>query len=99
LGASRLQIFFGVTVRMMMPGLVVAALFAFLISWSQYLLTLLIGGGKIITLPVLLFAAASGGDPSTIGIRALLFVLPPVLVIAFTARELNRHGNEIREQY
>lgn len=99
LGAGRFQIFFNVTVRMMMPGLVVAALFAFLISWSQYLLTLLIGGGKIITLPVLLFAAASGGDPSTIGIRALLFVLPPVLVIAFTARELNRHGNEIREQY
>ena len=99
LGASPLQIFFNVTLRMMTPGLVVATLFAFLISWSQYLLTLLIGGGKVITLPILLFAAASGGDPSTIGIKALLFVLPPVLVIAFTARELNRHGNEIREQY
>ena len=99
LGASPLQIFFNVTLRLMMPSLIVAALFAFLISWSQYLLTLLIGGGKIITLPVLLFAAASGGDPSTIGIRSLLFLLPPVLVIAFTARELNRHGNAIREQY
>ena len=99
LGASPKQIFFNVTLRMMTPSLVVATLFAFLISWSQYLLTLLIGGGKIITLPILLFAAASGGIPSTIGIKSLLFVLPPVLVIAFTARELNRHGNEIREQY
>jgi len=99
LGASPIQIFFNVTLRMMTPSLVVATLFAFLISWSQYLLTLLIGGGKIITLPILLFAAASGGNPSTIGIQSLLFVLPPVLVIAFTARELNRHGNEIREQY
>ena len=99
LGASPVQIFFNITLRMMTPSLVVATLFAFLVSWSQYLLTLLIGGGKIITLPVLLFTAASGGNPSTIAIKSLLFILPPALVIAFTARELNRHGNDIREQY
>jgi len=99
LGASPAQIFFNITLRMMTPSLVVATLFAFLVSWSQYLLTLLIGGGKIITLPVLLFTAASGGNPSTIAIKSLLFILPPALVIAFTARELNRHGNDIREQY
>jgi putative spermidine/putrescine transport system permease protein len=99
LGASPMQIFFNITLRMMTPSLVVATLFAFLVSWSQYLLTLLIGGGKIITLPVLLFTAASGGNPSTIAIRSLLFILPPALVIAFTARELYRHGNDIREQY
>lgn len=99
LGASPLQIFFNVTLRLMAPSLIVAALFAFLISWSQYLLTLLIGGGQVITLPILLFSAASGGNPSTIAILSLLFVAPPVLVIALTARELTRHGEEIREQY
>jgi putative spermidine/putrescine transport system permease protein len=99
LGASPLQSFFNVTLRMMAPSLVVAALFAFLISWSQYLLTLLIGGGQVITLPILLFAAASGGNPSTIATLSLLFIAPPVLVIAATARKLNQHGNQIREQY
>jgi len=99
LGASPVQIFFKVTLRLMTPSLVVATLFAFLISWSQYLLTLLIGGGQIITLPILLFSAASGGNPSTIAMLSLLFVAPPVLVIAATARQLNLHGNEIREQY
>lgn len=99
LGASPWHIFFKVTLRMMIPSLVVAALFAFLISWSQYLLTLLIGGGQIITLPILLFSAASGGNPSTIATLSLLFVAPPVLVIAFTVRSLSQHGNEIREQY
>jgi len=99
LGANPAQIFFNITLRMMTPSLVVATLFAFLVSWSQYLLTLLIGGGKIITLPVLLFTAASGGNPSTIAIKSLLFILPPALVIAVTARELNRHGEVIREQY
>ncbi len=99
LGASPVQIFFKVTLRLMTPSLVVAPLFAFLISWSQYLLTLLIGGGRIITLPILVFSAASGGNPSTIAMLSLLFVAPPVLVIALTARQLNLHGNEIREQY
>ncbi|MEW6085742.1 MAG: ABC transporter permease subunit [Chloroflexota bacterium] len=99
LGASPWHIFINVTLRMMSPSLVVAALFAFLISWSQYLLTLLIGGGQIITLPVLLFSAASGGNPSMIAALSLLFIAPPVLVIALTARELTRHGEEIREQY
>jgi putative spermidine/putrescine transport system permease protein len=99
LGASPWQTFFKVTLRMMAPSLVVAALFAFLISWSQYLLTLLIGGGQVITLPVLLFSAASGGNPSTIAALSLLFVAPPILVIALTARQLNQHGNAIREHY
>jgi putative spermidine/putrescine transport system permease protein len=99
LGASPWQVFLKVTLRMMAPSLVVATLFAFLISWSQYLLTLLIGGGQIITLPILLFSAASGGNPSTIAILSLLFIAPPIVVIAATARQLNQHGNEIREQY
>ncbi len=99
LGASPWQSFIKVTLRMLLPSLVVAALFAFLISWSQYLLTLLIGGGQVITLPILLFAAASGGNPATIATLSLLFIAPPVLVIAATARQLNQHGAEIREQY
>lgn len=99
LGASPSQVFRKITLRMMTPSLVVAALFAFLISWSQYLLTFLIGGGQVITLPILLFSAATGGNPSTIAGLSLLFITPPVLVIALTARQLNQHGNEIREQY
>jgi putative spermidine/putrescine transport system permease protein len=83
----------------MTPSLVVAVLFAFLISWSQYLLTLLIGGGQIITLPILLFSTASGGNPSSIAALSLLFIAPPVLIIAVTAQSLNQHGVEIREQY
>ena len=88
---------FTVTLPMMAPSLAVAALFAFLISWSQYLLTLLIGSGRVITLPVLLFSAASGGNPVTIAVLALVFLAPPALIIVATTRHL--HGGEIREQY
>lgn len=99
LGSNPIQILFTVTLRLVLPGLVVAGLFAFLISWSQYLLTLLIGGGQVLTLPMLLFSAVSGGNPGTIAALALLFVAPPVLVIAVTARYLDQHGETIREQY
>jgi putative spermidine/putrescine transport system permease protein len=99
LGASQARTFFMITLPMIAPSLVVAALFSFLISWSQYLLTLLIGSGRILTLPILLFSAASGGNPVTIATISLIFLSPPVLVIAATARQLNRQGNEVREQY
>jgi putative spermidine/putrescine transport system permease protein len=97
LGAGPVRTFLTVTLRLIAPSLVVAALFAFLISWSQYLLTLLIGSGRIITLPILLFSAASGGNPVTIAVLSLIFLAPPVLVIAATARQLR--GGEVREQY
>ncbi len=97
LGAGAWRTLFTVTVPLIAPSLVVAALFAFLISWSQYLLTLLIGSGRVITLPVLLFSAASGGNPVTIAALALIFLFPPVVVIAATARQL--HGGEVWEQY
>jgi putative spermidine/putrescine transport system permease protein len=99
LGANPLRTFLTVTLPLIAPSLAVAALFAFLISWSQYLLTLLIGSGRIITLPILLFSAASGGNPATIAVLALIFLVPPMLVIAATARQLYQHGGELNEQY
>jgi putative spermidine/putrescine transport system permease protein len=88
LGAGPVRIFFGVTLPLILPGMLVATLFAFLVSWSQYLLTLLIGGGQVITLPILLFSTVSGGNPTTISVLSLLFVAPPILFILLTARYL-----------
>lgn len=89
LGAGSLRTFFTVTLPLILPGVGVALLFAFLVSWSQYLLTLLVGGGRVITLPLLLFSAVSGGNPTTIALLALLFIGPPILAIALSARTLS----------
>ena len=99
LGASPARTFLTVTLRLIAPSVIVATLFAFLISWSQYLLTLLIGSGRIITLPILLFSTTSGGNPVTIAAISLIFLAPPVLVIAVTTRQLNQQGGELREQF
>lgn len=100
LGAGRARIFIAVTLPLVLPGLLVAGLFAFLVSWSQYLLTLLIGGGQVITLSLLLFATVAGGNVTSIALLSLLFIAPPIAVIAATARYLTADAAfERRGQY
>lgn len=88
LGASPWGAFRYVTLPDVAPGVAVAGLFAFLISWGQYILTLLIGGGNIVTLPMLLFSAASGNDPVLTSALALVFALPAVLALIVALRFL-----------
>lgn len=80
LGASRLQIWLNVILPSLAPSIAVAAVLAFLISWSQYLTTLLIGGGKIIGLPLLLVSFQRGSDEAVSAVLTIVFLLP---VIAF----------------
>jgi putative spermidine/putrescine transport system permease protein len=89
LGASRLQAFVHVTLPAIMPGVAVAGLFAFLVSWSQYVLTLAIGGGRVITLPLLLFTFVGSGRNDVAGAIGVLYVLPGVIVLLLAARSLS----------
>lgn len=98
LGAGRGQVLLRVTLPLIAPGLLVAGLFAFLVSWSQYLLSLLIGGGQVITLPMLLFTAVSGGNNASTAVIALIFALLPALSILLVGRYLGgtaTHGGRL----
>jgi putative spermidine/putrescine transport system permease protein len=81
LGGSRLHTFRYVELPLLIPTLSLSFLFSFLISWSQYLFTLFIGGGTIITIPMLLFSTLSSGDYAIVGALSLLFVLPALLLV------------------
>jgi putative spermidine/putrescine transport system permease protein len=89
LGATPLKTFWYVTLPAILPGVIVGALFAFLVSWGQYILTLLIGSGRVITLPLLLFNFATSGRNDIAGAIGILYVLPGILVLIFTARFLS----------
>lgn len=88
LGASGTRVVMRVMLPLTFPGLVVAALFSFLLSWSQYLSTLIIGGGKITTLPILLFALMGSGDRPVAAAVSLVFVLPAFAALLLSARYL-----------
>lgn len=92
LGASPLRVIVRVTIPLTFPGILVAALFSFLLSWSQYLSTLIIGGGKVTTLPILLFALMGSGDRPVAAAVSLVFVAPALAALLVSARYLGRRS-------
>ncbi|WDR02874.1 ABC transporter permease [Devosia algicola] len=93
LGASWLKTFWYVTFPAILPGIIVGGLFAFLVSWSQYILTLLIGGGRVVTLPLLLFNFATSGRNDITGAIGIVYILPGIIILILTARHLSgRNG-------
>ena len=69
--------------------IIVGGLFAFLVSWSQYILTLMIGGGRVITLPLLLFSFATSGRNDITGAIGMIYILPGIIILILTARHLS----------
>ena len=89
LGAGPVRAFVSVGLPSAVPGMLTGSLFVFLISWSQYALTVLIGGGRVLTLPLLLFSFASAGDLALTAALGIVFLAPAVVILAFTARYLS----------
>jgi putative spermidine/putrescine transport system permease protein len=96
LGAGPVQTFRHVTLPAILPGIIVGGMFAFLVSWSQYVLTLLIGGGRVVTLPLLLFNFAASGRNDITGAIGMIYILPGILILLFTARHLSGQNAAIK---
>ncbi len=93
LGATGRQARLRVVLPAVRGSILVAALLAFLVGWSDYVVTLLVGGGQLVTAPVLLGAAASGsGNDAMVAVMALATLLPPVLLVTLAAGWGQRTG-------
>ncbi len=93
LGAPPRQTFVRITLPSILPGVAAGSLFVFLVSWSQYAITLLIGGGRVLTIPILLFASATSGDHAVTAALSIVFVLPAIGVLLITAGHLKRRAS------
>jgi putative spermidine/putrescine transport system permease protein len=85
LGAGPWSVWTRITLPAIAPGLALAAMLAFLVSWSQYVLTLLVGGGRVLTLPLLLVSFQRGGDDAVAAALSIVFVAPALALFALTA--------------
>ena len=94
LGASDRQRLLLVTLPSMRGSIAVAAALGFVVSWSQYLVTVLVGSGKVITITTLLFGALAGGNPTRIGGLALVTALPAVVLLVIAARTRARRRSD-----
>lgn len=90
LGAGPIRRLLTVTLPQLRGPLAAAALVAFLISWSDYLLALLVGVGRVQTLPIQLFAAINATDTTAATAVALVVIVPPLLLVAAAAGPLSR---------
>jgi putative spermidine/putrescine transport system permease protein len=88
LGASPLQVLQQVTLPLIFPGVIVGALFAFLISWNEFLLTFFVGSGRVFTLPMVLFTLLQGGDNGLTAAVAIASVFPAFVFLLLASRAL-----------
>ena len=87
-GAGRRRRLLLVTLPAMAPVIAVAALLGFLVSWSQYGLSLAVGGGTPM-LPLLLVPFVSS-DPQVASVLALVFLAPAIAAVALSLALMRR---------
>jgi putative spermidine/putrescine transport system permease protein len=80
LGVPVGKAFSHVTLPQLLPGILSSLSMAYIISFSQYFLTLLIGGGSVKTLAVVMVPLIYGGDRTIASAYALLFTLSSLIV-------------------
>lgn len=95
LGANGWQTFWHVTFPMIIPGVITGGILVFLISLGQYLLTFLIGGGRVVTLPLVLFPYVTSGNRPMAAVLSILFTVPGIFVILITEFWLKRRYQDI----
>ena len=79
LGASARVALWRVQLPLLAPSIAGAAFLAFLVGWSDYVVTVIVGAGQFVTVPVLLasYAADVGNEP-LVAVLALAGLLPPL---------------------
>ena len=87
LGASQAQVLWRIQIPLMAPALARAAFLAFLVGWSDYIVTLIVGGGQLVTVPIITASLAAGvGNDSVVAVLSLAALIPPVALLIVLAR-------------
>ena len=81
LGASRLATFFTVTLPLILPGILSGALFAFVTSFDEVIVSLFITSPQLKTLPVQIFSSMTrDADPTVAAVGSLIFMATSLII-------------------
>ena len=93
LGATPWQVFWRVSVPVMAPGVVAAGLFAFAVSFDQFVISYFLAPPGVSTLPVEIYSAIRKGfTPEINAISAIIILISMGLMLLFA--RLYRFGGE-----
>jgi putative spermidine/putrescine transport system permease protein len=93
LGAGKLRTFFSITLPLIAPGVTAGALFAFVTSFDEVILSLFIQSPSLQTLPVKIFNSVTQTNDPTVAAVAVITMLTSVvvmLVAQFATRKRKR---------
>jgi len=91
-GCGRLGVLLRVVVPIVAPGLAVAAIFAFLVSWNEFLFALILSGVEAKTLPVVIAGLTTDVGPlyGEMSAAAVMVMLPNIVMMLVLQRYVVR---------
>jgi putative spermidine/putrescine transport system permease protein len=87
-GAGRLRVFWRVTLPLAMPGIVVAAILAFIQAFDEAQGTLVVGAPTITTMPVLMYSLVANYPAPVSAVFSILLAVPSVVLLLLARRYL-----------
>lgn len=97
-GASPLKALLHVQIPLLLPGLLSAASLSYILSFSQYFLTLLIGGGAVRTFSLVMFPYLASGDRTIASAYGVVFMVV-TLGVFFLFRVILRRFASYKVEY
>lgn len=88
LGAGRREVWVRVLIPQARGFLLLTLVQTFLLSWFQYGLTLVIGGGAVQTLPLLVYSAINEANPYYAAVSASILMFPALVMMTLNKRLL-----------
>lgn len=96
LGATPLRAFYTVTLPALMPGILSSMSMGFILSYSQYFTTLMVGGGRVKTIALVLVPYIQSGDRALASAYSVVFVGSAIIVFFLyeaLIKKLQKEGN------
>lgn len=99
LGAGPWKAFTKVTLPNLFPVLLSAFSMAYIVSFSQYFLTLMIGGGSVKTFSIVMVPYLSGGQRNLASVYSLIFLSITILIFGIFEWIVSRMTKEQEVEY
>lgn len=90
LGASSWRILLKVEIPLLLPALIAGATIVFLVSFSEYFLVFLVGGGTVPSYSGYIFPLLNSSDKSVASLLTLVFLILPIVLFVLIDRLVYR---------
>ncbi|WP_099203372.1 ABC transporter permease [Miniphocaeibacter massiliensis] len=99
LGATPMKAFRKVSLPLLVPVMLSAFSMSYIVSFSQYFLTLIIGGGKVKTFAIVMFPYLQGGTRNIASVYSLVFLIITIIVFILSKLIADKYSKNYSINY